>query len=356
MRSDLFTPIAVCGYAFVLLTLALASSAPDRAVFLWPPLAAATVLLVALRQIGVPRWAAVVAGLAWGIWPGRIAAGDEAAVRWFFLLPLALVALHRALAGRRVRHMVEFGGLAGAQAAAAGAAGAAVLAAALGGALGLAAAVGRWRSRSTLRTLAIAGITAAVVVGASVAAGLRASPFATGASTAAGWGPVAEALVSVPEDHLVYGWTRVLPAHGPAAFPGAVTLVLALAGWWRSRALDLAAVATAAVGVSGASLAAMAWLSPSAALPAAAVAFMLGIAVLAGIGAESMRRIPRRAARVPWPVVLVVALLWIEAVCVARGAIPDARQDDARAAETRVVYSAVSIAFSPGSGLPLERL
>jgi hypothetical protein len=353
MRSDLFTPIAVCGYALVLFTLALASGTPDRAAFLWPPLAAATVLLVALRQIGVPRWAAVVAGLAWGIWPGRIAAGDEAAVRWFFLLPLALVALHRALAGRRVRHMIEFGGLAGAQAAVAGAAAAAVLAAALGGALGLAAAVGRWRSRSTLRTLAVAGITAGAVVGASVAVGLRPSPFT---AATAGWWPVAEALVSVPDEQLVHGWSRVLPAHGPAAFPGAVTLVLALAGWWRSRALDLVPVASAAVGVSAASLVAMAWLSPSTALPAAAVAFMLGIAVLAGIGAESMRPIPRPAARVPWRVVLVVVLLWLEAVCVPRGAGPDTRRHDGQAAETRMVYSAVSIAFSPGSGLPLERL
>lgn len=60
------TLAAVGAHGLVLGALAAFSGATELSARLWSPLAAATVLFVALRHLGVPGTAAFVAGLVWG--------------------------------------------------------------------------------------------------------------------------------------------------------------------------------------------------------------------------------------------------------------------------------------------------
>lgn len=163
------------------------------------------------------------------------------------------------MAGRRVRHAVEFGALTGLQVALVGPAGLPVVVAAVAAAFGLAAAVGRWRSRTTLAGLAAAALVATAVVGVAVGTGGVAPMALVGSTTpAAGWRGVVVALASVPEGHVLYGDTGLLPTGARFAFPGVVALGLAAWGWQHARALGCAPLALSAASVAVASLAAMA--------------------------------------------------------------------------------------------------
>lgn len=161
---------------------------------------------------------------------------------------------------------------------------------------------------------------------------------------AAGWRGVVVALASVPEGHVLYGDTGLLPTGARFAFPGVVALGLAAWGWQHARALGCAPLALSAASVAVASLAAMAWWVPPQAFGAAVACGLLGLAALSGLGAEALVRaagLRRRA----WLAGLTLALgIALEAWWVEPG----------RPAE-RVIYSAHSRSLSPGSGLLPER-
>jgi hypothetical protein len=154
-----------------------------QAVFAWPLYAASgnlvacfnAVLFVSLiagalamfayaRALTGSDRAALVAGLCWGFWPYHAAHLGDLPRQSLVLLPLAVLGLHALVAGRRLRHAMLLGLLAGAQlmlsVAAAGVSAAALIIASVA----LLAAVGRWRSSATLGRIGVALVVSVLVV------------------------------------------------------------------------------------------------------------------------------------------------------------------------------------------------
>ncbi len=288
-----------------------------------------------------------VAGLAWGFWPFHFAHLIHVQLQALYVLPLAFLALHRVVAGRRRPDAVWLGVALAAQAIATvyygviGAIGLAI------GAIALAAAVGRLRDLRLWRRFALAMVVAAVLV-APVAwmywrvqqrEGFGRNLFEADRGAAA-----LASYVQAPPTNLLYGatgllryeprggspWTGVRIGPEQELWPGVVLLLLAVLGAWRARRRDARPTVVAMLAVAAAG-----WLlslGPGGVRPiyAAVHATVFGFqairaparfgvlvvfacAVLAALGVrEWLRPRTREGARHAAPALLLVALIAVE--------------------------------------------
>ena len=213
---------------------------------------------------------AYLAGLAWAFWPYRFAHLVHLQLQALYFLPLAFLFVHRVIVARRRRDAVALGVVAGLQAISSvyyGVIGAFGLAT---GAIALATGVGRWRSGVIARRLLLAASVGAIIVAPIVFTYWRVQQsegFGRNLYDARHNAAHIGSYWQVPPQNVLYGRTGILdppdqprpdedaPRGGPERqlFPGAIVLVLALAGTafgWRSdaRPIVLAMVAVGALG------------------------------------------------------------------------------------------------------------
>jgi hypothetical protein len=283
-----------------------------------------------VRSITASTPAAFLAGLAWACWPYRTAHLLHIQLQALYFLPLAMLFLHRLVAGRRTRDAVLLGVMAGLQAIASVYYGVMTMVAIAVGGVVLAIATGQWRSRRLLGGLVLAALLGIVLV-APVLIPYRRSQEAQGFGRnlyeAANHSAAVQSYTQVPRSNALYGRTGTLTPRGPREgernregvehqlFPGLVILGLALIGvWtgWRRDARPIVILGCALV-IVGAVLSfgpegvrpLYAWLYDvvygfqAIRAPARfAVIAMLGLTLLAAIG---MRAIARGAKAPPLP-------------------------------------------------------
>jgi hypothetical protein len=181
------------------------------------------------------RWAAIMAGTAWGFWPYHFAHLGHIQLQALYFLPLAALALHRLVAGRTVRDAAAFGAMAGAQAAASvyyGVIGSIALAV---GGVALVIGVGGRHAGKLIKRVLLSAIVALVVIApvtwpyveSQSREGFGRNLFEA-SRHAATW----RSYVSAPEVNLIYGRTGWLTTSAGAEselFPG--FLLIALAAW-----------------------------------------------------------------------------------------------------------------------------
>ncbi len=213
---------------------------------------------------------ALLAGLAWACWPYRTAHLPQIQLQALYVMPLALLCVHRLVAGRRWRDALALGLIAVLQAIASvyyGVIMAVVIVAS--GAL-LAIATGQWRSRQLWVRFVVAGVTAVVCAAPLLWPYVRSQQsegFGRTRYEASQQSADPRSYVQVPPTNLAYGRTGVLapsPSSPPGTrdrtgvehylFPGFVVTALALLGVWRnwnrdSRPLVLSSVALVVVGI-----------------------------------------------------------------------------------------------------------
>ena len=194
-----------------------------------------------------------IAGVAWAFWPYRIARLLHINLQALYFLPLALLFLHRAIAGRRRRDVVGLGVCAGLQAVSSLNYGL-ITAVALGVvAIVLLVGVGRWRSPALLGRLAAAALIGSLLLAPFAWPYWRAQQregFARNLYESSHHAARVSSYLQVPPENAMYGRTRLLTAHDRAGrlrphrgesvehilFPGFVLLALAMAGaWWGRR-------------------------------------------------------------------------------------------------------------------------
>ena len=213
-----------------------------------------------VRRVVGSEGGAYVAGLAWGFGSYRFAHLLHLQLQALYFLPLAFLALHRVVAGRRRRDAVLLGVLAGLQAIAS------VYYAVIGGlalvvgGLVLAAASSRRGARRIGARLLLAAVVAALLVlpvGIVYARVQAAEGFGRNLYEAGRSAAFLDSYVQVPPGNLLYGRTGILrqaegldgngvPHTGQERelFPGIVLTLLAMAGaWfgWRSDSWPLVA-------------------------------------------------------------------------------------------------------------------
>lgn len=287
--------------------------------------------------------AAVVAGLAWAIWPYRSAHLGHIQLQALYFLPLALLFLHRLAAKRRLRDAIGLACMAALQAIASVYYGV-MTALALGvAAVTLAVATGQWRSRALIGRVAIAAVLSVLLVAPIVAPYMttaRQQGFGRNLYEAANNAAGLPSYTQVPPTNLVYGQTGLLVPREPRPgardrtgaehqmFPGAAILALGAIGLWRGRQSDARPVTLSglALVVTGVVLS----LGPEGVRPLYAALYdfvfgfeairaparfavvaMAGLALLAAVGVRSIERdqSPSRARAVA---VLLPLLLLIE--------------------------------------------
>ncbi|MEW6319845.1 MAG: DUF3108 domain-containing protein [Acidobacteriota bacterium] len=193
-------------------------------------------------------WGAYAAGLAWACWPYRTAHLLHIQLQALFLLPLALLALHRVAAAGRRRDAVALGVAAGLQAVVSVYYGVMTAVTLIVAGTVLAVTTGQWRSRRLIGGLALAGVVGLLVVAPVLPPYLRSGAgegFGRNLYEAANHAAGVASYTQVPPSNLLYGRTGLLSPRPPAAgsrdrsgvehqmFPGLVLLVLTAAGAWR---------------------------------------------------------------------------------------------------------------------------
>lgn len=278
------------------------------------------------RGVSGSEGGAVIAGLAWAVWPYRTAHLIHLQLQALYFLPLALLLLHRLVARPTVARAAALGLVAGLQAVASVYYGV-MTALALGlCAFALAWTTGRITSTRLWSRLALAAAVGTLVVAPVLVPYLqsaREGGFGRNLFEAANHAAGARSYVQVPDENLVYGRTGVLRPAAPAPgardrtgvehrlFPGLTVLVLAAVGlgaaWRRDRWPVAAAGATLVLaggvlslgpeGVRPVYAALHEWLFGFQAIRAPArfaVIAMLGLASLAALGAgAALGRWPR---------------------------------------------------------------
>ena len=211
-----------------------------------------TAMYLLARTVTGSRAGAFVAGLAWAFWPYRIARLLHINLQALYVMPLALLFLHRTMTGRRRRDAVWLGLFAGLQAISSLNYGVITAVALAVAGVTLAIGIGRWRSPRLIGRLLLAA-----AVGALVAAPFawpyweaqRREGFARNLFEAAQHAAVPSSYVQVPAVNRLYGRTHVLTARDAAGglrtwrresverelFPGFTLMALALAGLWTGR-------------------------------------------------------------------------------------------------------------------------
>jgi hypothetical protein len=268
--------------------------------------------------------AAFLGGLAWACWPYRTAHLLHIQLQALYFMPLALLCLHRLVAGRRWRDAWALGALTALQAIASvyyGVMTAIVLAVS---GIVLAVSTGQWRSRRLIARAVVAAVIAVVLAAPVLLPYVRSQDtegFGRTMFEASNHSAALQSYLQVPPTNLVYGTTGVLAPRVPRAgardrsgvehhlFPGFVLVALAAFGvarHWRSDRKPLVRSSLALV-IAGIVLS----LGPEgfrdfyAALhdnvfgfqairaPARfAVIAMAGLAVLAGLGVRNLTAAP----------------------------------------------------------------
>jgi hypothetical protein len=220
--------------------------------------------LLAKSVTGSER-AAFIAGLAWACWPYRTAHLVHLQLQALYFLPLALWALFRFAAARRLRDAAWLGLFAALQAISSVYYGV-MSAIAIGvAALALAWATGQWRGRRFWSRMAIAGAIGAVLIAPIVWpywVTQQREGFGRNLFEAAAHAAAVQSYSQAPPQNLLYGRTGLLSPRDPEPgerdrrshehqmFPGLVLLAAALAGaWkgWRTDARPLAVTSLALV-------------------------------------------------------------------------------------------------------------
>lgn len=211
-----------------------------------------------------------VAGLAWAFFPYRFAHLIHLQLQALYFLPLALLFLHRTVAGGRWRDAAALGLFAGLQAVSVWNYGVVTSIALAAAGVTLAVAAGRWRSRALLARVLAAALIGTLVVTPFAVPYWRAQQregFARNLYEASRHAARPLSYVQVAPENRLYGRTSLLTARGEggqarpgrvdsvehALFPGFVLVALAAAGiWWGRRAgnrpVDWAMLALAAAG------------------------------------------------------------------------------------------------------------
>lgn len=295
------------------------------------------------RQLGASREGALVAGLAWAFWPYRISHLIHLQLQALYFLPLVLLSLHRIIAGGRRRDAVWLGILTGLQTLSSLYYGVMAVMAAAIGAVSLGFDTGRLRSLRLLSRLALAAVIGVVIIAPVVWPYWRIQRdegFARNLYEASRHAAVVDSYIQVPDANWVYGRTHLLTARDAAGrerrgraegveqslFPGVIIVGLAIIGFIASRR-----DATWPVGWTMLVLIAIAGvlsLGPDGVRPVYAgfhrylfgfqavraparfaVLVMLGLTVLAGLGAT---RLQGAATRGGWLIRIALIALCIE--------------------------------------------
>lgn len=222
-----------------------------------------------VRELTGSTAAALTAGLVWAAWPYRTAHFVHIQLQALYFMPLALLFLHRVMAGRRWRDAMGLGLTAALQAIASvyyGVMTAVVLAVA---AVVLVVVSGQprgWRVAARLIAAAAVGIALTVPVLLPYVRSQQTEGFGRTLFEAANHAASVQAYTQVPEHNLLYGQTGMLVPRPPMAgerdrrhvehqlFPGLMLVGLAFYGAvrrWRSdaRAVLLTGLTLTVVGV-----------------------------------------------------------------------------------------------------------
>jgi hypothetical protein len=222
-----------------------------------------------VRSVAGSAPAAFLAGLVWACWPYRTAHLLHLQLQALYFLPLALLCLHRLVAGRRWRDAATLGVVTALQAIASvyyGVMTAIVIAVS---AVTLAVTTGQWRSRRLWTRLAAAAVLALVCAAPMLLPYTRSQQvegFGRTLFEAANHSAGARSYLQVPPTNLLYGTTHLLTPRAPRPggrdrtgiedylFPGLTIVVLAAVGIWHywrrdARPLVLSAIALVVTGV-----------------------------------------------------------------------------------------------------------
>ncbi len=209
--------------------------------------------------------AAFVAGLAWSMWPYRTAHLMHLQLQALYFLPLALLFLHRLVAGRRLADATTLGLIAALQAIASVYYGVMAALVLIVAAAVLAVATGQWRAKRLISRLALAGgvgMLAVLPIVVPYARSQQQHGFGRNLYEAANHAAAFRSYTQVPSANLMYGRTGWLSPRPTVPgerdrsgvehqmFPGLVILVLAgIGAWfgWRSDARPHTAAAIALV-------------------------------------------------------------------------------------------------------------
>lgn len=214
--------------------------------------ASALAMYACARALTGSRAGALVAGLAWGFSPFHFAHLLHLQLQSLYFVPLAILFLHRLMAGRRRRDAVALGVMAGLQAISSVYWGVVTAMALAVAAIALAIAIGRWRSGVLLRRLVLAGAVGGLLVAPVAWQYWRVQQregFSRNLYEASQHEAVAASYLRVPPGNVVFGrqgWLRPPPSapvsrhEGPEQelFPGFVLVALAAVGAWRGWRTD----------------------------------------------------------------------------------------------------------------------
>ncbi|HXE80131.1 MAG TPA: DUF3108 domain-containing protein [Vicinamibacterales bacterium] len=204
------------------------------------------------RSVSGSEAGAWVAGLAWSFFPYRFSHLIHIQLQALYFLPIALLFLHRLVAGRRWRDAVLLGLFAGLQAVAVWNYGVVTMIALAVGGAALAIGVGRWRSRALVARAAVAALVGTIVVAPFAIPYWRAQQregFARSLYDASRHAARPLSYLQVNPENRLYGRTGLLTARDEsgrvrpgrtdgvehALFPGVTLVVLACAGLSRGR-------------------------------------------------------------------------------------------------------------------------
>lgn len=213
---------------------------------------------------------AFVAGLAWACWPYRTAHLLHIQLQALYFMPLALLFLHRVVAGRRWRDAAALGVAASLQAIASIYYGVMTAVVLVASGVVLAVATGQWRGRRLWLRLTGAAVVTLVLSAPTLLPYMRvqqAEGFGRTLFEAANHSASLRSFTQVPPDNLLYGRTGLLAPREPSAgdrdrrsvehqlFPGLMLLALAIAGVAYNfrrdaRPLVLSSLGLVAVGVT----------------------------------------------------------------------------------------------------------
>jgi Protein of unknown function (DUF3108) len=211
---------------------------------------------------------ALLAGLAWACWPYRTAHLLQIQLHALYFIPLALLCVHRLVAGRRWRDVLALGSLTALQTIASISYGVMTAVVVVASGAMLALATGQWRSGRLWLRFVVAGVTALVCAAPLLWPYVRSQQsqgFGQTPSEASQHSAGPRSYVQVPPTNLVYGRTVLAPSPSSPdtrdrsgvehyLFPGFVLTALALFGMWRnwnrdSRPLVLSSLALIVAGV-----------------------------------------------------------------------------------------------------------
>jgi hypothetical protein len=205
------------------------------------------------RMVTGSEAGAWIAGIAWAFWPYRIARLLHLQLQSLYFLPLALLFLHRVIAGRRKRDVVALGVCAALQAISSLNYGVITAVALVIVAVPLLIGVGRWRSAALIGRLAGAALIGVLITLPFAWPYWRAQQregFTRNLYEASHHAARAASYLQAPPENALYGRTHLLTAHDASGrlrpgrvgsvehvlFPGFVLATLAVVGiWWGRR-------------------------------------------------------------------------------------------------------------------------